>query len=98
MRDAKDSSQNLSRLNDSKLKNRGGKEKLKYIEKKEFPLKRVQKESETGEDFSEIPVQIRQCLDLNDVNDLGAIRNCRIVSDEYVREKMKKYGREIRRG
>lgn len=98
MQNAKDSSRNLSRLNGSKLKNRGGREKLKYIEKKEFPLKRAQKESETGVDFGKIPAQIRQRLGLNDVNESEMIRNCRIVSDEYVREMMKKYGREIRRG
>ena len=98
MRDAKDSSRNLSRLNDSKLKNRGGREKLKYVEKKVFPLKEEQKDSETGVDFSKIPSKTRQRLGLNEINESETIRNCRIVSDEYVREKMKKYGREIRRG
>ena len=93
-----DRSQRLSRLNDSKLKNRGGKEKLKYAEKKIVSLKTSLKGNKTGLDFSKIPTQISQRFWLDDVNESETVRNYRIVSDEYVREMMKKYGREIRRG
>ena len=92
-----DRTQCLSRLHESNLKNRGGKEKLKYAEKKIVSPRVFQKESETGGDFSKIPTQIRQRLGLGNVNEPETVRNCRIVSDEYVREMMKKYGKEIRR-
>ena len=88
----------LLMMNDAKLKNRGDKEKLKFVKNKITPTKAPPTEGGMGEDFSKIPVPIRQRLGLNDVDDSGTVRNCRIVSDEYVREMMKKYGREIRRG
>ena len=75
-------------------------EKLKYIEKKttfsKNSLQNGLQERKNDKDFSVLPKQTQQLSELN--NSEEVTRNCRIVSDEYVRELMKKYDREIRRG
>ena len=77
---------------------RGDKEKLKHIEKKVYVSQEDVLKNNTGTNCDLVPAQFSQASMNNGNSDSYAERNFRIVSDEFVRELMKKYGREIRRG